>query len=45
LTEEESKQKYAVMLAEDFRKIIGSMRKELDADGSVKYYLQNKKEF
>ena len=45
LTEEESKMKNAVMNAEDFRKAVGGMRKELDERGNVKYVIQNKKEF
>lgn len=34
LTEEEAKQKYCVMQAEEFRKLVGGLRKELDKDGN-----------
>ena len=37
--------KNAVMNAEDFRKIVGGMRKEMDNNGNVRYVIQNKKEF
>lgn len=33
LSEEESRQKYAVMQAEEFRKLVGGMKKTVDADG------------
>jgi Ca2+ transporting ATPase len=45
LSEEESRDRYACMSADEFRKIVGGMRKELEKDGSVKLYVQNKKEF
>jgi magnesium-transporting ATPase (P-type) len=45
LTEDEAKIKYAVMHADEFRKIVGGMRKEIDKDGNVKHIIQNRKEF
>jgi magnesium-transporting ATPase (P-type) len=39
LSEEDAKQKYAVMAAEEFRKIVGGMRKEIDGEGNVKMYI------
>lgn len=45
LTEDEAKMKYAVMHADEFRKQVGGMRKELDQAGNVKYTIQKKQEF
>ena len=45
LTEEESKQKYACMPAEEFRRLVGEVRKESAGDGTFKMILSNKKEF
>ncbi len=45
LTEDEAKMKYAVMHADEFRKIVGGMRKEIDPNGNVRHIIQNKKEF
>jgi hypothetical protein len=39
LTEEEAKMKYAVMHADEFRKIVGGMRKEIDPDGNVRHII------
>ena len=39
LSEEESRMKNAVMNAEDFRKIVGGMRKEMDNNGNVRYVI------
>ena len=39
LTEEESRMKNAVMNAEDFRKVVGGMRKEMDNNGNVRYVI------
>ncbi len=45
ISEEESKQKYACMPAEEFRKLVGEVRKEADSEGNVRMIIQNKKEF
>jgi Ca2+ transporting ATPase len=45
ISEEESKQKYACMPAEEFRKLVGEVRKETDGEGNIKMIIQNKKEF
>jgi magnesium-transporting ATPase (P-type) len=45
ITEEEAKVKYTCMPAEEFRKMVGGMRRELDGEGNQKMYIQNKKEF
>lgn len=45
ITAEEAKSKYTCMPAEEFRKMVGGMRKELDGEGREKLYIQNKKEF
>jgi Ca2+ transporting ATPase len=37
--------KYTCMPAEEFRKMVGGMRRELDGEGNQKMYIQNKKEF
>ena len=34
LTEEEARQKYAVMTGEEFRKQVGGLRKEVDSEGN-----------
>jgi hypothetical protein len=33
------------MTGEDFRKLVGGIRKSINEDGSVKLEIQNKKEF
>lgn len=45
LTEEESKQKYACMPAEEFRKLVGEVRQERDGAGNFRMVVQNRKEF
>lgn len=36
LSEEESKQRYACMPADEFRKLVGGMRKSVDGEGNIK---------
>jgi magnesium-transporting ATPase (P-type) len=45
ITEQESKEKYVCMTGEEFRNIVGTMRKELDNEGNAKMCIQNKNEF
>ncbi len=45
LTEEESKQKYACMTAEEFRRLVGEVKRERDGEGTYKLSIQNKAEF
>ena len=45
LTEEESRERFACMSGEEFRKIVGGMRKVLDSDGTYRMEIQNKLEF
>lgn len=34
LTEEDAKQKYATMNGEEFRKMVGTLKKEIDSEGN-----------
>lgn len=34
LTEEDAKQKYTCMSGEEFRKMVGSLKKEIDGEGN-----------
>lgn len=45
VSEEDSKQRYSCMTGEEFRKLVGGIRKSIEPDGSVKLEIQNKKEF
>ena len=45
ITEEESKTRNVCMVGEEFRRLVGGMRKALGSDGSVRMEIQNKQEF
>jgi len=42
ISEEESKERFTCMAAEEFRKIVGGMRKQMDNDGGFRMEIQNK---
>lgn len=45
ITEEESKQRHTCMAADEFRKLVGGMRKTIGPDGNERMEIQNKQEF
>lgn len=45
ITEEEAKTKYVCMPGEEFRRLVGDLRKERDAEGNFNMAIQNKSEF
>lgn len=45
LTEDEAKHQNACMVGEDFRKLVGGVRQEMDAEGNIKLVLERKEDF